>query len=162
METSVCLLQPGNGNGKLPFICCKQKRKMEVCFPWSAQDKRNRLLLFEHSCKSMELHEAKLISNGVHRADHLLAQNYSTIPLLISSQFSYVRWGWVQCGFCYGYKVRQGVHLIRTHLTRMSHTFQRFASQRTVTLQDAMSQDEAWQHPVATPIPLPTFTSQAA
>jgi hypothetical protein len=27
-------------NGKLPFLWYKQKRKMEVCFPWSANDKR--------------------------------------------------------------------------------------------------------------------------
>jgi hypothetical protein len=34
--TSVCLLQ--TENGKLLFVFCK--RKTEVCFPWSANDKR--------------------------------------------------------------------------------------------------------------------------
>jgi hypothetical protein len=38
--TSVCLLQTENGNDQLPFVCCKWKRKTEVCFPWSANDKR--------------------------------------------------------------------------------------------------------------------------
>ncbi len=38
--TSVCLLQMENGNGKLLFVCCKPKGKMEVCFPWSVSDKR--------------------------------------------------------------------------------------------------------------------------
>jgi hypothetical protein len=28
-----------NGNGKLPFVCCKRKRKTKVCFPGSANDK---------------------------------------------------------------------------------------------------------------------------
>jgi hypothetical protein len=28
-----------NGNGKLQCVCCNQKRKTEVCFPWSANDK---------------------------------------------------------------------------------------------------------------------------
>jgi hypothetical protein len=27
-----------NGKQQLPFVCCKQKRKTEVCFPWSAND----------------------------------------------------------------------------------------------------------------------------
>jgi hypothetical protein len=48
-----------NGNRKLPFVCCKQKRKTEVCFPWSANDNSNRrngnrLLLFWQTCLSME------------------------------------------------------------------------------------------------------------
>jgi hypothetical protein len=38
--TSVCCLQMENGNGKLSFVCLKWKRKTEVCFPWSADDKR--------------------------------------------------------------------------------------------------------------------------
>ncbi len=32
MEISVCLLQMENGNGKLSFVCCKQKQKSKVCF----------------------------------------------------------------------------------------------------------------------------------
>ncbi len=28
-----------NGNGKLPFVCCKRKRKTDVCFLWPANDK---------------------------------------------------------------------------------------------------------------------------
>jgi hypothetical protein len=38
MTTSLCLLQTGMGNGKLPFVFCKWKRKTEVCFPLSAND----------------------------------------------------------------------------------------------------------------------------
>ncbi len=33
-------LQTENGHGKLPFVCSKQKRKKDVSFPWSANDKR--------------------------------------------------------------------------------------------------------------------------
>jgi hypothetical protein len=29
-----------NGTGKLPFVCCKQKWKTQICFPWSAKAKR--------------------------------------------------------------------------------------------------------------------------
>jgi hypothetical protein len=29
----------GNGNCKLSPVRCKRKRKTEVCFPWSANDK---------------------------------------------------------------------------------------------------------------------------
>jgi hypothetical protein len=29
-----------NGKRHLPFVCCKRKWKMEVCFPWLANDKR--------------------------------------------------------------------------------------------------------------------------
>jgi hypothetical protein len=53
-QTSVCLLQTENGNGKLPFVCCKQKMetanfrlftangngKWKFCYPWSANNKR--------------------------------------------------------------------------------------------------------------------------
>ncbi len=38
MTTSLRLLQTGMGNGKLPFVFCKWKRKTEVCFPLSAND----------------------------------------------------------------------------------------------------------------------------
>jgi hypothetical protein len=39
--TSVCLLKTENGNGKLPFVILKpRKRKTEVCFPWSANDEQ--------------------------------------------------------------------------------------------------------------------------
>ncbi len=34
------LLQTENENGKLPFVCCKRKRKTEVCFVWPSYDKR--------------------------------------------------------------------------------------------------------------------------
>jgi hypothetical protein len=37
--TSLYFLQMKNENGKLPFIWCKGKRKTEVFFPWSANDK---------------------------------------------------------------------------------------------------------------------------
>jgi hypothetical protein len=37
---TICFLQMENGNGNLPFICCKWKRKTDVCFPWSVNDKR--------------------------------------------------------------------------------------------------------------------------
>ncbi len=37
--TFVCLLQMENGNGKLSLVCCKWKWRMEVCFPWTANDK---------------------------------------------------------------------------------------------------------------------------
>ncbi len=37
-------LYTGNGNGKLPFVFCKQKT--EVCFPWSANDKQIHLCGF--------------------------------------------------------------------------------------------------------------------
>jgi hypothetical protein len=30
----------GNGNDKLPFVCCKQKWKMEVYFPRLANNKK--------------------------------------------------------------------------------------------------------------------------
>jgi hypothetical protein len=36
--TYVYFLQLENGNGKLQFVCCKQK--IEDCFPWSANDKQ--------------------------------------------------------------------------------------------------------------------------
>jgi hypothetical protein len=36
--TSACLLQTEIGNGKLMFVCCKQKQKTEVCYPWTAND----------------------------------------------------------------------------------------------------------------------------
>jgi hypothetical protein len=39
MATSVRLLLMENGNGKLSLVCCKWKRKMEVCFPWLANNK---------------------------------------------------------------------------------------------------------------------------
>jgi hypothetical protein len=38
--TSVCLLQTENGNGKLPFLCCKRKQKTEVVVPWSTNGNR--------------------------------------------------------------------------------------------------------------------------
>ncbi len=50
---SVCLLQTENGNGKLHFVCCKRKRITEVCFPWWANDKRNRRMPFQQKCPSM-------------------------------------------------------------------------------------------------------------
>jgi hypothetical protein len=31
--SSICLLQTENGNSKLPFVCCKQKLKTEICIP---------------------------------------------------------------------------------------------------------------------------------
>jgi hypothetical protein len=40
MATSVYLLQKEKGNGKLLFVCCKQKPKTEVCFSWSANEKQ--------------------------------------------------------------------------------------------------------------------------
>jgi hypothetical protein len=33
-------LETGEGNGELPFVCSKEKRKTDACFPWSANDKR--------------------------------------------------------------------------------------------------------------------------
>jgi hypothetical protein len=47
MQTEICYInikcifvypEKGNGHGKLPFV--SRKRKMEVCFPWSANNKR--------------------------------------------------------------------------------------------------------------------------
>jgi hypothetical protein len=38
-EASICLLQTENENGKLLFVCCKRKRKTEVCFRWPSYDK---------------------------------------------------------------------------------------------------------------------------
>jgi hypothetical protein len=38
--TSLCLLQTENGNGKLPFVYCKWKRKTEIYFPCLTNDKR--------------------------------------------------------------------------------------------------------------------------
>ncbi len=32
--------QMENRNGKLQCVCCNQKRKTEVCFPWLANDKQ--------------------------------------------------------------------------------------------------------------------------
>jgi hypothetical protein len=33
--------QMENGNGKLPFVCCRLKWEAEVCFPWSANGKQS-------------------------------------------------------------------------------------------------------------------------
>ncbi len=55
--TSVCFLQMENGNGKLLFVCCKQKWKMDICFPWSANGRQTiygkRRMLFQQTCPSM-------------------------------------------------------------------------------------------------------------
>jgi hypothetical protein len=59
--TSVCLLQTENGNSKLPFVCCKRKRKTEkFCFPWSANDKRSSMItvsamLYSSLCTSYSI-----------------------------------------------------------------------------------------------------------
>ncbi len=47
--TTVCFLQTENGNGKLPFVCCKRKQKTNICLPWSANDKWYRRLLFQQT-----------------------------------------------------------------------------------------------------------------
>ncbi len=39
-QTSVCSLRTENGNGKLPFLCCKRKQKTEVYFPWLGNDRQ--------------------------------------------------------------------------------------------------------------------------
>jgi hypothetical protein len=31
-QSTISLLQTEDGNGKLPIVCCKWKRKTEVCF----------------------------------------------------------------------------------------------------------------------------------
>jgi hypothetical protein len=40
LATPICFLQTENGNGKLPFLCCKRKRITGVRFPWLANDKQ--------------------------------------------------------------------------------------------------------------------------
>ncbi len=45
----VWLLQTENGNSILPFVCCQQKRKKEVCFPWTETIIVNRLFLFQQT-----------------------------------------------------------------------------------------------------------------
>jgi hypothetical protein len=35
-----CFMRTGNGNGQLPFACCKWIRKTDIYFPWSANSKR--------------------------------------------------------------------------------------------------------------------------
>ncbi len=42
-----------NRNGKLPYVCCKWKWKIEVCFLWSATTNGNQRLLFQQTCPSM-------------------------------------------------------------------------------------------------------------
>ncbi len=39
-NNNLCLFAAKNGNDKLSFVCCKRKRKTEVCFPRSANNKR--------------------------------------------------------------------------------------------------------------------------
>jgi hypothetical protein len=51
-ENFCSLLQTENGSGKLPFVCCKRKRKTEVCLPWSANNKRL-LTMFQLTCSFM-------------------------------------------------------------------------------------------------------------
>jgi hypothetical protein len=40
METAstICWLQTEHRKGKLPFVFCKWKQKMEICFPWLANN----------------------------------------------------------------------------------------------------------------------------
>jgi hypothetical protein len=65
--TSVCLMQTENGNGQLPFVCCKQKMDTEnfrlfaayrngkrtfVFLGWQMVN-GNQLLLYQQTCSSM-------------------------------------------------------------------------------------------------------------
>jgi hypothetical protein len=53
METCICLLQMENGNGKLSFVCCKQKRKFD--FLGRQTINSDQCLLFPQTCPSMPL-----------------------------------------------------------------------------------------------------------
>ncbi len=53
MEIFVCLLQTEDRNGKLQFVCCKQKRKTEVLFLGRQMTNSSRRLLFQQMYPSM-------------------------------------------------------------------------------------------------------------
>jgi hypothetical protein len=53
---SYLMLQMENGNSKLQFICCIQKQKTKVCFPWLANNKSLSTIAVSATCQSMMNH----------------------------------------------------------------------------------------------------------
>ncbi len=52
-NSNFCLFAE-NGNGELPFVCCKRKQKAEICFLCKQTMNSNRRLLFQQRSLSMQ------------------------------------------------------------------------------------------------------------